>query len=493
MDAVSTGPDREAALHALDFGRVDAESEPDLDQRFVRTSDFEQFARDDIWIAIGPKGTGKSALFELFAKYEDVARSLAPGGLADVVITAGSGFGDLSQLATGDIERLKGESGYDHDRLWRLYIAIRAALGAAAAGVRVDAGPLRDLLRALGELKDPRILPLMKSLWRTVVGDPPGEISIASHGATITIKSGAKSLDVVSLLGDLQTALADAGKTLWILFDKIDEVFPSDPGERRAAIEGLMTASMAIRRQFPAIQPKVFIRTDIWRGLQFTNKSHLTDKRVELAWSGDQLAVMLLKRACVDPVVRALVEERVPVLLGSVVENLQPEEVEAGLLAVFPATVYPGEREARIVDWITTRVTDAQGTVLPRETIMLGNRARAEQIETGHPAEDALLSRESVRDAFTFVSEERVSSYLAEFPDVEDHLRRFRGQVTGTFMRAELDVLMEGLEPSGIAMLDRLFEIGVLKPLSGTTVTAAEFEVPRLYRVGLGLVIRGRA
>src|SRR5690348_10706707 len=107
------GSNRDAALDALDFGRVDAESEVDLDQRFVRTSDFEGLARADIWIGLGPKGTGKSALFEVFAKYEELARRLAGGGLDDVVITTGTGLGDLSELATGDIERLRGENGYD--------------------------------------------------------------------------------------------------------------------------------------------------------------------------------------------------------------------------------------------------------------------------------------------------------------------------------------------------------------------------------------------
>jgi hypothetical protein len=184
---------RDEALEALDFGKVDAESELDLDQRFVRTADFEQFGLDDIWIALGPKGTGKSALFEVFAKYEEMARSLTPGGLGDVILTTGTGFGDLSELATGDIQRLRGEDGYDHDRLWRLYIAVRAGLGIADAGISVPSGPLRDLLRALGEQRDHRILPLMKSLWQTVVGDAPGEISIAAGGATVTIKGGKRS------------------------------------------------------------------------------------------------------------------------------------------------------------------------------------------------------------------------------------------------------------------------------------------------------------
>jgi hypothetical protein len=485
---------RDQALRVLDFGKVDAESEVDLEQRFVRTADFEQFARDDIWVALGPKGTGKSALFEIFAKHEAIARDLTVDGLKDVIITTGTGFGDLSELATGDIERLKNEDGYDHDRLWRLYIAVRAALGVADAGIPVGNGPLRDLHRALGTTSDRRILPLMKSLWQTVVGDAPSQISIASHGATVTIHGGKRGLDVVALLQEVQDALDGAGKHLWLLFDKIDEIFPADPHERRAAIEGLMTASMAIRRQFPAIQPKILLRTDIWQDLLFTNKSHLTDKRVQLSWSKDQLAVLLLKRGCADPVVRALVEETVPALKGNDVESLSPNQVEDCLKVIFPSTVYPGEREAQIVDWITARVTDAQGTVLPRETIMLGNKAQQEQSRGGgHASDTSLLSRDAVRNAFTFVSTERVSSYLAEFPDVEEHLKRFRGQQTAIFPRSDLESLMEGLQPSGVQLFDRLFEIGVLEPLQGTTVTAARFEVPRLYRVGLGLVIRGRA
>ena len=486
-------PERDAALNALNFGKVDAESELDLDQRFIRTSDFEQLARADIWIALGPKGTGKSALFEVFAKHEAMARRLAPGGLDGVLVTTGTGFGDLSELATGDIERLRGESGYDHDKLWRLYIAVRAALGVAAAGVPVPAGPLQDLLRALGELPDRRVLPILKSLWTTVIGGAPGEISIASRGATVTLRGGVRELDVVTLLQYVQDALAAEGRTLWIFFDKIDEIFPADPSERRAAIEGLMTASMAIRRQFPGIQPKILLRTDIWQELTFTNKSHLTDKRVTLSWSKQQLAALLLKRACVEPLVRSLVEESVPSLVENEVEGLTAGEVETGLKAIFPETVYPGEREADIVDWVVARVTDAKGTVLPRETIMLGNQAKIEQQSIGGAADASLFSREAVRDAFTFVSQERASTYLAEFPDVEEHLRRFRGQQTSTFARDALETLMGGLEPSGIDLFDRLYEIGVLEPLRGTTVTASEFEIPRLYRVGLGLVIRGRA
>lgn len=230
------------ALRALDFGKVDSESEPDLDRRFVRTQDFDRFARRDIWLALSAKGTGKSALFELFAKYEDVARALVPGGLSDVRITTGTGFSDLSETATGDIESLRGERSFDHDRLWRLYIAVRAGISLGDSR-HIPKGPLHDLLVAVGREKDYRVLPLLKDLWQLVVGESPKEIRISSYGATVALRGGKRTLDVVALLDDIQTALDAEGKSLWILFDKIDEIFPHNRTKRLQALEGLMTCS----------------------------------------------------------------------------------------------------------------------------------------------------------------------------------------------------------------------------------------------------------
>ncbi len=244
-----------------------------------------------------------------------------------------------------------------------------------------------------GRSSDIRILPLLKSLWTTVAGDAPSEIRIGAGGATVTLKSGKRTLDVVGLLQEIEDALEFGGRVIWLLFDKVDEIFPSEPEERRAAIEGLMTACMSIRRQFPAIQPKILLRTDIWRDLNFTNKSHLSDKKVELKWTRNQLALFLLKRACAVETVRLHVETAVPALQGATVESLSPEDVETGVLSIFPETLYPGQREAQFVDWLVARVTDAQGTILPRETIMLGNQAKAEQEKSRGLPETGLLSR----------------------------------------------------------------------------------------------------
>lgn len=481
-----------AALAALDFGSVNSESEEDLDRLFVRTGDFDKFLRKQVWLALGAKGTGKSALFELFTKFEGTARRLGGSALDDVVIAAGTGFGDLSEVATGDLQALRdGNENFDHDRLWRLYIAIKSGL-AIPKGMTVPKGPLRDLLTGVGGRRDFRIGPLLGELWTLAIGHAPQEMTISAGGASVALRGGKRTLDVVTLLEDVNATFAANNKTLWLLFDKVDEIWPADRDERRRALEGLMTASMQIRRQFPAIQPKIMLRTDLWAELDFTNKDHLTDKRIELGWGTVHLTNLLVKRALSHDPVRHFVEDRIPSLAGRDIDGWNSDDRLRALTTIFPATAYPGEREAEIMDWVVERVKDGRQTVLPRDSIVLANAAADFQRDRGEPGSPSLLSREVVREAFTRTSEIRNESFLAEFPDLRDHFRRFSGQTKADFSKQDLLELFDGLTPDGDVLLERLFEIGVIRPNTGRVQTATSYEVPRLYRTGLGLIIRGR-
>lgn len=480
------------ALSILDFGSVSSESEDDLDRLFVRTSDFDRFLRKNVWLALGAKGTGKSALFELFTKFEPTARRLAGKVVDDIVISAGTGFGDLTEVATGDLQSLKAANdNFDHDRLWRLYIAIKAGL-ALDTSFTVPRGPLRDLLLAVGDRRDFRVGPLLRELWVVAIGNAPSQVTVTAGGASVSISGGKRMLDVVTLLEDVNVSLTKQGKTLWLLFDKVDEIWPADRNERRRSLEGLMTAVMQIRRTFPAIQPKVMLRTDLWAELDFTNKDHLTDKRIELGWQPSHLANLLVKRAIRHTDVRAYVDSKVPHLAGRDTEDWSADERIEALVTILPSTAYPGEREAAIMDWLVERVKDGRQTVLPRDSIVLMNTAADLQRDTGETGSTALLSREVVREAFTRTSEIRYESFLAEFPDLRDHFSRFIGQTRSDFSRDELLGLMDGLSPKGDVLLERLYEIGVVRPNTGRVQTAESYEVPRLYRSGLGLVIRGR-
>lgn len=480
------------ALEALDFGSVNSEFEEELDRLFVRTRDFDKFLRKHVWLALGAKGTGKSALFELFTRYESTARELASGALDDVLIASGTGLGDLSEVATGDLQELRSSAEtYDHDRLWRLYIAIKSGL-ALDKSFRIPRGPLKDLLTAVGNRRDVRVGPLLKDLWVLTVGDAPNEVKVSTHGTSVTLRGGKTKLDIVTLLQSVNDVLHSNGKRLWLLFDKVDEIWPADRQERRRALEGLMTAVMQIRRTYPAIQPKVMLRTDLWGELDFTNKDHLTDKRIELEWDSNQLERLLVKRALLPADVWEHVIEVLPELRGRAIDDWTADECRMALLTVFPSTAYPGEREAAIMDWLVERVRDGRDTVLPRDSIVLASSAADYQRDQGEASSPSLLSRESMRQAFTRTSQIRCEAFLAEFPDLRAHFARFEGQTKSDFGRKELLDLMEGLAPAGEVLLDRLFEIGVIRPDTGRSLTAKSFEIPRLYRTGLGLIIRGR-
>jgi hypothetical protein len=485
--------DRNAALTALDFGRVDSESEPDLDRRFLRTDDFGRFLDSRNMLILGAKGSGKSALFEMFAKHLPATRKLAGQRLDGILLATGTGFGDLSELTTADIQGMQGLEGFQYESLWRLYIALKAGIALGQQGYS-STGPLRDLLRVIGEVRDYRVAPMLSSLWQTVGGNAPKEIQITVMGTGARIVSGKNTLDVIDLLEDVHTVLEVNGQRLWMLFDKIDGAVPERPRPAARGSSGSFSSGHGRDPRISRIVPRVFIRTDIYGpDLQFTNKSHFADKNFEIEWDEDDLRTLLLKRAVTAAPVAELVTERVPALLGSVVEALSPDQRLAAFRVIFDERAYPGRREAELLNWMIARGTDAHGSTYPREFITYGNLAKANQVTRGGPGDDGLVSGRAVVDAYTEVSRIRCETFLSEFPELRQHINRFRGQHDSPFTREELDRLFEGLEPAGLEAIERLHEVGVLSPAGGRDAAVADrFDVPRLYKSGLGLQIIAR-
>ena len=82
--------------------------------------------------------------------------------------------------------------------------------------------------------------------------------------------------------------------------------------------------------------------------------------------------------------------------------------------------------------------------------------------------------------------------YLSEFPQLKNHFERFRGRDTARYTREEIWEMMSGLEPKGDDMIRALYETGMLEAQQGRGSADSSFEIPKLFRVGLGLVLRGR-
>lgn len=119
---------KQELLRSLDFGQVDAESENDLTDLFVKTREFERVPDNNLLIIKGAKGSGKSAIFKLLTNHEDYARNKVrdefPENLSVIKATGGESF---KTVLGEDIQDLAKEDRFDHEKFWKLYIALKIA------------------------------------------------------------------------------------------------------------------------------------------------------------------------------------------------------------------------------------------------------------------------------------------------------------------------------------------------------------------------------
>lgn len=474
-------------LDALEFGNVDSESEEDLDSKFIKTKDFNNFIKPQKSIILGAKGSGKSALFQMFAKYENRARELANLKKTEVLIVTGTGFNDAKELQTDDFNKLLKQEDADFDHIWELYIAFKIAIKLGKEGYCAKEN-LKEFCKQFGIIEDFRILSILKQLWELVIGTPLQGIDIDVKG--IKVKIGGKySIDTQDILSEIQDTLEYENLDCWILFDKIDELFSEDYQKRKQCIESLFRTYLKFVNRFPRIKFKIFLRNDIWTTLEFVNKSHVSDKCVELSWNENSLLEMLLRRVLNAEKISKYVINETGLSKEELLLHVNLKEV---FYTIFAKQVYKGTHEATVINWSLARITDGMGGKYPREFINLAIYAKEEQETSGNFESGCLISGNAIKKAFNQVSATKCDTYLSEFPSLRSHFERFRGKDTAKYTREQLGQLMVGLEPSGDEMIRRLYETGMLEAQHGKGSADSSFEIPKLFRFGLGLVLRGR-
>lgn len=481
---------KEQILKSLAFGSVDSESEENLDKIFIQTENFDEFLNPNTALLLGCKGAGKSALFRLFAKYESSARKMAGHRADDVYFVSGIGFKDVAEM--DDMKLLNQiESGtISSEAAWKIYITYKLIYSLYDNYKIICGENGRRVLQKAGVVPDHRITALARKLYRKFVGEPPRINQIDFSNISISLSEN-NSVPIYDLLGEINSFLSSNGETVWLLLDKIDELFPGKTDVRKECIEGLFLAYIDFVARYSNIRLKIFLRTDIWNTLSFVNKSHLTDKTTVISWKDDALKRLLIKRAVYSDTFEKFLAEKIG---SSDFEN----NIDACFSVIFPNRVYPGSREAKTMDWMIERAKDGLGGVYPREIINFANLSVKEELRNTSLDEipdfnKSLISGLSIRNAFPNVSQIKVDSYLSEFASLTNHFKRFNGQQTAEYSQSEFFDLMKGLIPSGEEMIQEMHETGVIAFSSGQSYNPeAKIIVPRLFRSGLGIVTMGR-
>lgn len=294
-------------LRALNsFGDIAAEDDAVLDY-FLSTDAVAQLSTGRRIVVLGRKGSGKTALVRHFtetnAKEHGKPLSLRnyPWGTHEALSDKGASANEAYVAS------------------WRLLIAIRLASMIAQRSAGVYTQSIEALKKFLMEnfgsldpdsrsiLAQPRLSTTSLTIAPALAGFALGSITFGDPTREKVLGLELNSLSN-SLLKDITTAIAELRiDRLFLHFDELDQGMDVIDQMRSRMLVGLVLAAREISnsKEFRAnICPVVYLRTDIWEQLDFSDKNKITQSSaITLNWSEDSLLEMvnLRLRAKISP------------------------------------------------------------------------------------------------------------------------------------------------------------------------------------------------
>jgi hypothetical protein len=500
-------------LKGLDLGASVAESDTLLEAARIETSAFADLVNDRVDLIPGTKGSGKSALFRIFVDFLPdylltqrkvvVAHGIqAPGDPVFHAFT--ESFSKLSEEEFVSfwciyLVSLAHEQFIKGPRYQRALDEARALIGKferACADAKIPAieakKSLRDILQwSLHVL----------STWRPKLKyQPPdsgGEWELDLFGRRTDSRrestAGSPDHSLPQYVNDVKKGLEDvldaAGLSLWLMVDRLDEIFPRRSEVEKTALRGLLRAMRYFAS--PTIRVKVFLRDDMLDQVVstdegFTALTHVTVRQADtLRWTEDQILAMVVKRFFAN---KNLTEYL----------SINHDQLEASsayrtqcFAKVFPPTVFRGPKQSPTIRWIYKRCADGRGVVTPRDVLDLLIRAKQKQQDT-YAADidgtsDTVIGAAAIQYGFEELSERKRQTYLqAEFPHLWRDIEKFSGGKTDYDSAALQNLLGKGWKVTA----DNLLAIGFFS--KGRKGNEDVFSVPPLYRQGLNLT-QGKA
>ena len=282
------------------FGDVAAEDDAVLDY-FISTNAVEKIEKNEAFLVLGRKGTGKTAIVRYFTEraQNTVSKSLNLRGYPWSV------HAERVDHGASDIEAYVAS--------WRYLIAIElSALLLSHKNIYRSAhektlkvflndnygGPepkLSDILR-------PKRLKLNKlSFMPSVMGNQLGSVDLERSGKDHQF--GLELNAVTSAIMEaVKSATLDIGvKSLSLHFDELDQGLSRLDEGRSKMLVGLILAAREIRRESNSygcvVNPIIYLRSDIWEDLQFSDKNKISQTSAyNLGWSSATLLQLVENR-----------------------------------------------------------------------------------------------------------------------------------------------------------------------------------------------------
>ena len=494
-------------LPSIDFGSSIAEQDELLETARVETSAFNDLLNDKVDLVPGTKGSGKSALYRIFVDFipEFLLRQ------RKVVIAHGVQHqGDNVFLAYKDDFEKMNENEFVN--FWCVYLISLAKEHFIknpqyADFIKDCSNEIKDFHSACVKARIPDFekqlslrdvlgwgLSVISSWKPKVKYRPPGEageFEVDIFGEKIEPPTGSEKKTDEPILAqyahdiktNLEAVLKKAGLSLWLMIDRLDEIFP-----RRSELETrALRALLRTLRIFESkeIRIKVFLRDDILKqvvsgGQGFTALTHITARAADtLGWSIDQILTMIVRRLYAN--------ERIRNYLNVDSEKLEASRdyQEVAFYKVFPKSVFQGKKQSSTLRWIYTHTSDGGGVVTPRDVIDLLTKAKQKQEDEytsdSSGESDFIIGPTAIIYGLDELSKRKRITFLeAEFPHLWKDIKKFVG---GRTQYDEGDI-RKIFGKSWQKVVEDLISVGVLKEEGGREGSKT-FKIPFLYRAGL--------
>jgi hypothetical protein len=481
-------------LRKLDIGSSVAEFDRDLERYFVETEAFRALVLGRADIIAGDKGTGKTALYQVFSRRYPKLREMN-----DVEVV--SGFNPAGNPVFQRLAQIPQQSEGQYVSLWKAYLLslvgnwllelyesdlTRKMKGLDSllvnVGLRSSDDSAETIFSKLINVFTRLLTP--KSAAVSVTWSETGIPVIAPKLEFDTASPGDGPPDIIPherALGELNAALEEVNLTVWVALDRLDEAFQGFPTVEIPVLRALLRTYLDLIA-YPRIKLKLFVRNDLFRKVTqggFVNLTHVNARKIEIIWDEEDLLNLFCRRA----------RESGEFLTDLGAERLNDKDL---FDKIFPKQVDQGSRRPTTWAWIMSRIRDGNRIKPPRNLIDLVVKAKEAQLRSEERSprmlsdDQPIIEGDPIRRAQRALSEQRVQdTLLAEAADFAPMIEKFRNS-KAEHNSESLATLLGLTETRVRDAVKPLLEMGFLEEVGGN------FKVPMLYRDGLQIT-QGKA
>ena len=476
-----------AQLTDLGYGQAEAETPELFARRLYPVSEHLRALDSRVVLVVGPRGSGKSALFSaFFSENRDLAEAITRWSprtpdpqvqSAESQWTAaypsGTAFPDSQALAN----RVRSDE--DAKKVWHAML-------------------VRSLADRLGEHQRGKLQPILTPMAVEV-------------GAILTAYD-TMEIGPTAALDELERDLQRSGGWIFVGYDELDTLGGFDWSLMARMVRGLMAFWSDYSRRWKRIRAKIFLRSDLFRrhaGMGTADFAKLAANRADLTWSDGALLGMLAKRiantsdglAAYCRGARLKLEHHDALGLIPIVRD--PRDAFPLLERLAGEFMGTERKKGFVRNWILAHLRDGNGLISPRSLVRLLEQAAGKDAASHSLTPPRLIHPTALRQALDDVSDSHVTQGISsEWPWLDGVRKRLQNDQLVPWEQRRITSLL-GADWDGnwgqehqseirppadrpADFVDYLIELGIFRRRSDNRV-----DVPDLYLSGLNLRRKG--